>query len=108
MVGSELLRGRPVGGGALAVQQTGGGEELCAHADGRDAACLAGEFLHPVDDGGVGEGVHPPLAVDLDRAGHHQGVDPAPGHLAERGVGQDAHPGPGETGSMVSAARTTR
>lgn len=96
--GGELPRGRPVGGGASAVEQPGGGQQMRPDADGRDPSAPPGEFLHPLHHHGVDEGVDPPLTVDLHRAGHDEGVDAPPGGLPEGEVREDADPGSGGDG----------
>ncbi len=95
MLVGELPRGRPVGGGALAVEQPGGGQHVRPDADGRDPPGPCREPPHPLHHRGIGERPDPAPIVDLDRAGHDQGVDAPRGQRVEGGVGEHTDTGGG-------------
>ncbi len=95
VVGGELRRGGPVGGGALAVEESGGGEQVRAHAHGRDPGRARRQGARPRHDVGRGGRAEATGGVGLDGARHDERVDPAVQQLLEGHVRQHPYSGGG-------------
>ena len=80
-------------GDTTAFEQACRSQDMRAHAHGREASGMACKRPHRYHHRRRYDGAHASLRIDLDRARHHEGVDPTGGEVGECRIGQYTHTG---------------